>query len=103
MRMHTSNLSCSLFIDRPYTHNDLSFINSLNNRSKHLSWKLHDNISLIFNAFIIPTSRDCTRFEPFDWLKEKFYTSINSVSKNLGTIFLPLALKIHSYFETMKF
>ena len=34
-----------------------------------------------------------------DWLKEKFYTSINSVSKNLGTIFLLPALKIHNYFD----
>ena len=48
---------------------------------------------------IIPTSRDCTRFEQFDWLKETFYTSINSMSKNLGTIFLPAALKIHMYFD----
>ena len=48
---------------------------------------------------IIPTSRYCTRFEQFDWLKEKFDTSINYVSKNLGTIFLPPALKNHNYFD----
>ena len=38
-------------------------------------------------------------FEQFDWFKENLYTSINSVSKNLGTIFLPTALKIHNYFN----
>ena len=27
------------------------------------------------------------------------YTSINSVSKNLGATFLPPALKIHNYFD----
>ena len=43
--------------------------------------------------------RDCTRFKQFDWLKEKFYTSINSESNNRGTIFLLPALKIHSYFD----
>ena len=49
---------------------------------------------------IIPTSHDCTSFEQFDWLKEKFYNSINSVSKNLGTTFFPSAFKIHNYFDT---
>ena len=49
--------------------------------------------------FIIPTSRDCTHIEQFDWLKEMFYFSINSVSKHLRTIFLPSALKIHNYFD----
>ena len=52
---------------------------------------------------LIPTSRDCTRFEQFDWSKEKFYTSINSESKNLGTICLPPALKIHNYFNKNEF
>ena len=33
-------------------------------------------------------------FEQFDWVEQKFYTSINSMSKNLGTIFLPLATEI---------
>ena len=47
----------------------------------------------------IPTFRDYTRFKQFHWLKEKFYTSINFVSKNLGTIFIPPALKIHNYFD----
>ena len=42
---------------------------------------------------IIPTSHDYTCFQQFDWLKGKFYTSINSVSKNLGTIFILLSLK----------
>ena len=52
---------------------------------------------------IILTSHDYTRFEQFDCLKEKFYTSINSVSKNLGTIFILPALKIHSYFDSAEF
>ena len=35
-----------------------------------------------------------------NWLvEERFYTSINCVSKNLGTIFFPPALKIHYYFD----
>ena len=51
------------------------------------------------HTHIIPSSHDCTGFEQFDWLKEKFYTSTNSVSKNLGTIFLPPALTIHNYFD----
>ena len=49
--------------------------------------------------FIIPTSHSCTRFNQFDWLKEKFYTSINPMSKNVGTIFLPPALQIHNYLD----
>ena len=52
---------------------------------------------------IIVTSRDCTHFEQFDWLKKKFYTSIKSVSKTLGTIFLPPVLKIHNYFGKTEF
>ena len=52
---------------------------------------------------IIPTSHDFSRFQQFDWLKEKFYTSINSVSKNLGTVFILLFLKIHNYFDSAEF
>ena len=52
---------------------------------------------------IIPTSHDYTHFEQFDWLKEKFYTSINSASKNLGTILCVPALKIHNYFNSAEF
>ena len=37
---------------------------------------------------IIPTPHHYTYFEQFDWLEKKFYTSINSISRNLGTIFL---------------
>ena len=52
-------------------------------------------IALAKEFYIVtsPLSHDCRCFEQFDWLKEKFYTSINSVSKNRGTIFLPLTLK----------
>ena len=56
-----------------------------------MSWKV--------NKYADNFSRDYICFEQFDWLKEKFYTSINSVSKNLGTIFIPPALKIHNYFD----
>ena len=52
-----------------------------------------------FIYIINPTPHDCVRFEQFVWLQERFYTSINSVSKNLGTIFLPPALKTHNYFD----
>ena len=33
-------------------------------------------------------------FVQFDWLEEKFYTLINSMSRNLESIFLPPALKM---------
>ena len=43
---------------------------------------------------IIPTPQHYTYFAQIDWLEKKLYTSINSISKNLGTVFLPLAAKI---------
>ena len=43
--------------------------------------------------FTIPAPH-YTYFEQFDWPKKKFYTSLNSTSKNLGTIFLPSAPKV---------
>ena len=45
---------------------------------------------------IIPTPHHSVYFEQFDWLEKKFYTSINSMSRNLGTIFLPLAPKMYN-------
>ena len=41
---------------------------------------------------IIPTHHHYTYFEQFDCLEKKFYISINSMSKNLGTIFLAATL-----------
>ena len=35
-------------------------------------------------------------FAQFDWLDKKFYTSINSISRNLGTIFLLPAPKMYN-------
>ena len=43
-----------------------------------------------------PTSHHYAYFKQFDWLEKKFYTSINSMSRNLGTIFLPLAPKMYN-------
>ena len=38
-------------------------------------------------------------FVQFDWLEKKFYSSINSVSTNQGTIFLPRAHKMFNNVE----
>ena len=46
------------------------------------------------NMFIILTPQHYAYFEQFDWLEKKFYTSINSISRNLGTIFLQPAPKM---------
>ena len=46
------------------------------------------------NKAIFATPHDYAYFKQFDWLEKKFYTSINSMSRNLGTIFLPLAPKV---------
>ena len=35
-------------------------------------------------------------FVQFDWLTKTFYTSINSMSRNFGTIFLPPAPKMYN-------
>ena len=43
---------------------------------------------------VIPTPYRYAYFAQFDWLKKKFYTSINSMSRNLGTVSLLPALKI---------
>ena len=42
---------------------------------------------------IIPTPHDYAYFAQSDWMEKNFYTctSINSMSRNLGTIFLPPA------------
>ena len=37
---------------------------------------------------IIPTPHRYGCLEQIDWLEETFYTSINSMSRNLGSIFL---------------
>ena len=39
-------------------------------------------------SIIIPTPHHYAYFEQFDWLEKKFYTSLNSMSRNLWTIFL---------------
>ena len=43
---------------------------------------------------LIPNPHHYSDFKQFDWLENKFYTSINSIRKNLGAIFLPLAPKM---------
>ena len=45
---------------------------------------------------IIPTPHHYAYFMQFDLLEKKFYTSINSMSRNLGTIFLPLTPKMYN-------
>ena len=49
-------------------------------------------IFLCCNQSIIPTPHYYTYFVQIDWLEKKFYTSINSMKRNLRTIFLPPAL-----------
>ena len=44
----------------------------------------------------IPTPHHSVYFAQFDWLEKKFYTSINSMSRNLGTIFLPPAHRMYN-------
>ena len=43
---------------------------------------------------IIPTPHHYADFAQFDWQEKKIYTSINSMRKNLGAIFLSPAPKI---------
>ena len=45
---------------------------------------------------IILTSHHYAYFAQFDWLEKKFYTLINSMSRNLGSIFLPPAFKMYN-------
>ena len=52
------------------------------------------NIAKSVLANIIPTPRHQNYYEQFDWLEKMFYTSINSMSSNLGTIFLSPAPKM---------
>ena len=46
-------------------------------------------------CMVIPTPHHYADFGQFDWLEKKFNTSINSMRKNLGAIFLPPAPKIY--------
>ena len=63
---------------------------------------VHDHCRLIyFNVCILRYSRNDTKIIPtyayfaqFDWLVKRLYTSINSMSRNLGTIVPPPAQKI---------
>ena len=52
------------------------------------------NTTYLFALYIIPTLYHYAYFEQFDWLENKFYTSIKSMSRNLGIIFLPPAPKM---------
>ena len=45
---------------------------------------------------IIPTLHHYAYFAQFDWLEKTFYTLINSISMNLGTIFLSLDPKMYN-------
>ena len=51
---------------------------------------------LVIYCMIIPTPRHHAYFAQFDWLEKRFYTSINSMSRNLGTIFLSTAPRIYN-------
>ena len=52
------------------------------------------NTELTTYCSIIPSPHHYAYFAQFDWLKKKFSTSINSMSRNPGTIFLPPAQKM---------
>ena len=46
--------------------------------------------------YLIPIPDHYAYFAQFDWLEKKFYTSINSMSRNLRTIFLSPAPKMYN-------
>ena len=52
-------------------------------------------VKLYLSILIIPAPDHYAYFAKFDWLEEKFYTLINSMSRDLGTI-LPLAPKMYN-------
>ena len=49
-----------------------------------------------FYCFIIPTLHHYAYSEQFDWLQKQCYTSIKSMSRNLGNIFLLPAAKTYN-------
>ena len=51
---------------------------------------------------IIPTPHHDAYFAQFDWLEKKFYILINSMSRNLGTTFLPPAPKMYNKIDKNK-
>ena len=57
------------------------------------------SVKVFFHTYIIPTPRHYAYFVQYDWLEKKFYTSINSMSSNLGTIFLLPAPKMYNYVD----
>ena len=59
----------------------------LNERAKYL---------FSLDPCIIPTSQHYGCFEQVDLLEETFYTSMNSMIRNRGTIFLPPAAKMYN-------
>ena len=58
------------------------------------------NVCCVFYGEIISTPQHYTYFAQFDWLEKKFYTSINSMSINLGTIFHHYAIMLAKIFMT---
>ena len=58
----------------------------------------------VFNFSINPTPHQYVYayFKQFDWLKKKFYTSINSMRMNIRIIFLPPAPKMCSNVDKNK-
>ena len=50
----------------------------------------------INTCIIIITHHHYAYFMQFDWLEKTFYTSINSISNNLGAIFLPPAPNMYN-------
>ena len=51
---------------------------------------------------VVPTSHHYAYFAQFNWPKKKFYTSINSMSRNLRNIFFPSAPKMCNNVEKNK-
>ena len=56
----------------------------------------HKDVANRIYVIIIPTRHHYAYFALFDWPEKKFYTSINSMSTNLRTNFLPPAPKMNS-------
>ena len=60
------------------------------------------NPCISINAIIIPTPNNYAYFKQFDWLEKMFYILINSLSRNLGTIFLPPTPNLYKHVSKNK-
>ena len=67
----------------------------LHGENMNLTYNFKVSIGTLYRA-IIPTPHHYGYFAQFDWLEKMFYSSINSMSKNFRTIFIPLAHKMYN-------